>query len=193
MTTISVIEKVELSGISWETYENLSRELDKSRRLRLSYYYGDLEIMTPSPEHEIYKAVVGRFVDTLAEELDVYIYPLESTTFKKFKQISAEPDKCFYLKNRKAVQGKKRLDENDPPPDLVIEIDVTSSSQKRLEIYAEMRFPEIWRYDLRLFKIYHLVGQKYQEFPESLAFPNIPLLEIATFLKQVETTEYLDL
>jgi Uma2 family endonuclease len=74
-------EMIHLSGISWQTYERLLDELS-DRRLRLTYNRGNLEILAPSPEHELGKEVLGRFVETLAEELEVKIYPLGSTTFK---------------------------------------------------------------------------------------------------------------
>jgi Uma2 family endonuclease len=85
--------------------------------------------MAPSPGHEIYKKTMGRFVETLAEELNIRIYPLGSTTFKRPGLSGAEPDECFYIENINIVKGKKRIDfTQDPPPDLVVEIDITSSS-----------------------------------------------------------------
>lgn len=83
-------EMIHLSGISWQTYETLLKELS-DRRLRLTYNRGNLEIMAPSPEHELGKEVLGRFVETLAEELEVQIYPLGSTTFKRPELSGAEP------------------------------------------------------------------------------------------------------
>jgi Uma2 family endonuclease len=83
-------EKITLSGISWQTYETLLKELCVRvawalpiRRLRLTYNRGTLKIMSPSPEREIYKRVLGRFLETIAEELNVNIYPLGSTTFQR--------------------------------------------------------------------------------------------------------------
>ena len=82
-TVNSAVEKVQLSGISWQTYEALLSELSSHRRLRLTYNQGNLEIMVPSPEHERDKEVIGRFVETLAEELAIQIEPLGSTTFQQ--------------------------------------------------------------------------------------------------------------
>ena len=98
---------VQLSGISWQTYETLLAEIG-ARPIRLTYNRGNLKIMVPSPEHEIYKRVMGRFVETLAEELEVRIEPLGSTTFKRPELIGAEPDDCFYI--RMLVQLKARND-----------------------------------------------------------------------------------
>ncbi len=140
-------EIIHLSGISWLTYETLLRELS-DRRFRLTYNRGDLEIMAPSPEHEFGKKVLGRFVETLAEEFQIQIYPLGSTTLKRPELSGVEPDECFYIRHISAVRGKKRIDlTEDPAPDLVIEIDVTSSSQNRLQIYADLGIAEIWIFD----------------------------------------------
>nr|WP_200892538.1 Uma2 family endonuclease [Aliterella atlantica] len=128
-------EIIHLSGISWQTYQALRSELSE-RRLRLTYNRGTLEIMAPSPEHELNKKVMGRFVETLAEELGIQVYPLGSTTFQRPELSGAEPDECFYIRNIALVRGKKRLDFSvDPGPDLVIEIDITSSSPNRLQVY----------------------------------------------------------
>jgi Uma2 family endonuclease len=192
-TLIQPEEIIHLSGISWQTYETLLAELNDSRRLRLTYNRGNLEIMAPSPEHEIYKKTMGRFVETLAEELNIRIYPLGSTTFKRGELSGAEPDECFYIKNINIVKGKKRIDlAQEPPPDLVVEIDITSS-QNRFEVYADIGVPEIWRYDGKSFDINILQNQEYVAVQRSLAFPNLPLAEISNFLQQVEQKDYLEL
>ncbi len=96
-------EIIRLLGISWKTYETLLEE-SIDRRLRLTYNRGHLEIMAPSPEHELNKRVLGRFIETIAEELEVSIYPLGSTTFKQPELSGAEPDECFYIRSIAAVQ-----------------------------------------------------------------------------------------
>jgi Uma2 family endonuclease len=193
-TLLQPIEIIHLSDISWQTYENLLTELSVNRRLRLTYNRGTLEIMVPSPEHERYKEIAGRFVETLAEELELKIECLGSTTFKRLELSGAEPDKCFYIENINFIKGKKRIDlAQDPPPDLVVEIDITSSSKNRFEVYADIGVPEIWRYDGTIFSINILQDNKYIPVDESLAFPNLPLKEISNFLEQVGEKDYLQL
>ena len=186
-------ETIHLSGISWQTYETLLEELS-DRRLRLTYNRGNLEIMAPSPEHELSKEVLGRFVETLAEELAVQIYPLGSTTFKRPELSGAEPDKCFYIYNIDAVRGKKRLDlTQDPAPDLVLEIDVTSSSDNRLQVYADLGVAEVWIYSGESLAIHQLENNTYVCSQKSQFFADLPILEIAQFLQQAETIDYLEL
>ncbi|BAZ84682.1 Uma2 family endonuclease [Dolichospermum compactum] len=169
-------------------------ELSTSRRLRLTYYRGNLEIMARSPEHKRYKKIVGRFVETLAEELELDIDPLGSTTLKRPEISGGEPDECFYIKNVKLIQGKSRIDlQQDLPPDLVVEIDITSSLKDRFAVYAEMGVAEIWRYDGNVFTINILEDGKYLVVDESLAFPNLPLTEISNFLKNAGSKKYLEL
>lgn len=184
---------VQLSGISWQTYETLLAEIG-DRQIRLTYNRGNLEIMVPSPEHERFKEVLGRFVETLAEELDVRIEPLGSTTFKRPELSGKEPDKCFYIQNLSAVKGKKRIDLNqDPPPDLAVEIDITSRSENTLQIYADLGVPEVWIYNGSRLRINRLENGEYVEHESSLAFPSLPILEIVRFLEQAETMDYLEL
>ena len=184
---------VQLSGISWQTYETLLAEIG-DRQIRLTYNRGNLEIMVPSPEHERFKKIMGRFVETLAEELDVKIEPLGSTTFKRPELSGAEPDECFYIQNISAIKGKKRIDLNqDPPPDLVVEIDITSRSENSLQVYADLGVPEVWIYNGSRLRINRLENGEYVEGEISLAFPSLPILEIVRFLEQAETMDYLEL
>ncbi|MFP5271405.1 Uma2 family endonuclease [Coleofasciculus sp.] len=186
-------EIIHLSGISWQTYETLLEELC-DRRLRLTYNRGSLEIMAPSPEHELSKTVMGRFVETLAEETNLPIYPLGSTTLKRPELSGAEPDECFYIHQIGAVRGKKRLDlTKDPAPDLVIEIDVTSSSQNRLQVYADLGVAEVWIYNGVALVIQTLQNSTYITTKTSQFFPNLPIPEIADFLQQAQTKDYLEL
>jgi len=184
---------VQLSGISWQTYEALLAEIG-DRQIRLTYNRGNLEIMVPSPEHERFKTIMGRFVETLAEELEVRIEPLGSTTFKRPELSGAEPDECFYIQNISAVKGKKRIDlTQDPPPDLVVEIDITNRSENSLQVYTDLGVPEVWIYNGSRLRINRLENGEYVEGEISLAFPSLPILEIVSFLEQAETMDYLEL
>jgi Uma2 family endonuclease len=186
-------EMIRLSGISWSTYETLLEEL-RDRRLRLTYNRGNLEIMAPSPEHELNKRVLGRFIETISEELEISIYPLGSTTFKQPKLSGAEPDECFYIQNIAAVQGKKRLDmAKDPAPDLVLEIDLTSSSPNRLQVYADLGVAEVWIYNGESLAIQQLQNGAYIVTQTSQFFANLSIPEIAKWLQQSTTMDYLAL
>jgi len=174
---------VVLKNISWQTYESLVNELAQQRGIRLTYDRGTLEIMTPSDPHEGNKEMIGRFVETLTEELNVEIRSLGSRTCKREDLARGlEPDKCYYIENERLIRDVKQIDLNEyPPPDLVIEIDITSSSINRMELYANLGVPEVWCYDGSRLIFYQLEGQEYLEREVSPHFPFLSTSEIMIF------------
>ncbi len=181
--------RVLLQNISWETYERLLHEMGDQRNIRLNYDRGLLEIMTPLFEHENPKELITALVGVLADELNIEIIRAGSTTLKDPDLArGSEPDSSFYIQNESSIKGKRRLDlKTDPPPDLVIEIDVTSSFIDREGIYAAMGVPEIWRCDRGVVKFLQLRSGNYVEIDHSLAFPVLPVTEIAKLLEQSQT------
>ncbi|MGK7905509.1 MAG: Uma2 family endonuclease [Hormoscilla sp.] len=167
-----------LKNITWPMFENILDELGETRAARLSYSKGMLSIVTPLPEHEDDKGIIGDFVKALLEELDIEFRDLGSTTFKKENMAQAvEADVCFYIENEAQIRGKKRIDLNvDPPPDLAIEIDITSRT--RFDNYEGLRVPEIWRYNGRKLEINVLQGSEYIESEVSPHFPGLPIVEV---------------
>ena len=107
-----------LTNISWKTYESLLNELTQQGRIRLTYARGNLEIMTPLAPHEKYKKILGRFVESVSEELNVEICSLGSLTCRREDlAIGLEPDQCYYIQNEDVVWDKEQIDLNqDPPP-----------------------------------------------------------------------------
>jgi Uma2 family endonuclease len=167
-----------LEDVSWQQLESILAELGESRAARLSYSNGLLEIMVPLPEHEKAKEIIGDMVKILLSERGINYEALGSTTLKNERMIQAvEPDACFYIQNQAAVIGKNRLDMGvDPPPDLAIEIDLTSRTQ--LENYQILRVPELWRYARRGLQINVLQAGRYVESDVSPTFPDIPIIEL---------------
>ena len=167
-----------LKDITWQMFETLLTELGESRASRLSYSKGTLEIMMPLPEHETGKENIGDFVKVLLEELDIEFWPLGSTTFKNENMgQGVEADACFYIQNEAAVRGKNRIDlETDPPPDLAIEIDITSRTH--FNNYEALGVPELWRYNGRKLEISILQDGKYVKGDISLQFPNFPITDV---------------
>jgi Uma2 family endonuclease len=184
-------QRVTLHNVSWETYERLLADLQDSSAPRLTYDRGTLEIMSPSSEHERYNRTAAQIVEELAVEMDLHIDSLGSTTFRR-EDIDRgfEPDSCFYIGNAARVRGKKRIDLSaDPPPDLVIEIDITSPSLDKLPIFAKVGLPEVWRFDGTRLAIYELSGGDYQERDTSIAFPQVSASDVTAFIKESETMD----
>jgi len=153
-------------------------ELGEHRSARITYDNGTLEIMTPLPEREDDKEIISDLVKALLEELDIEFRSLGSTTYKNQAMLKGiEPDQCFYIQNELAIRSKKRLDLTvDPPPDLVIEIDITSRSHPSL--YQALGIPELWRFEQDTLQINLLQAGKYILSSNSLIFPGIPVVEV---------------
>ncbi|MCC5607952.1 Uma2 family endonuclease [Nostoc sp. CHAB 5834] len=179
-------QRTVLHNISWETFEALLRDTGEDRGSRFAYDCGVLEIMTPLFEHENPKSNFGNFIIALAEELGIEVRSAGSTTLKrKISKRGIEPDTCYYIQNELAIRGKQTLDlENDPPPDLAIEIDITSSSVNKLGIYSALGVTELWRYDGQNLKFYQLRDGQYVECKFSIAFPIVSVSEISRFIEQ---------
>ena len=167
-----------VEDVNWQQFESILAELGERRASRLSYSNGRLEIMVPLPEHEKAKEFIGDMVKILLEARQIAFESLGSTTLKNERMSQAvEPDTCFYIQNQAAVIGKNRLDMSvDPPPDLAIEIDLTSRTQ--LDNYQILGVPELWRYARRGLQINVLQAEQYIESDVSPTFPNIPIVEL---------------
>lgn len=141
--------------------------------------------MTRSPQHERLKHLLAYLVLILVEELGWNMAGFGSMTFKRCRRRRGlGPDECFWIQSESLVRGKDRIDlRRDPPPDLVLEIDVTHSSLDRLSIYAALAVPEVWRFDGTRLQVY-LLGPdgRHAESDRSRAFPFLPLTELARFL-----------
>lgn len=172
-----LLQDVMLQDVTWQEFETILDELGDHRGARLAYENGTLEMMMPLPRHQDNKEIVGDLIKALLEERDVEFRSLGSTTFKKAQTQGLEPEQCFYIQNEAAIRGKKRIDLTvDPPPDLAIEIDVTSRTHP--SIYAALRVPELWRFDQGKLQINVLQGAVHREVMESPTFPGLPLQDV---------------
>lgn len=181
--------RVLLENISWQTYESLLKDYEEQPGFRLTYDRGKLEIMTPLAPHEGSKKLIGRFVEAATEELNVEIRSLGSLTCKREDLARGlEPDQCYYIQNERVVRELDQIDlSQEPPPDLAIEIDITSSSINRLDIYAALGVPEVWLYNGSRLTILRLEGGEYKECDRSPTLPQLPSSEVVRFLELSKT------
>ncbi len=164
-----------LPNIRWQTYEALLFDLKDTGRVRVAYDQGTLEIMAPSEEHEGYSISIHNFIVILADELALNLRQLGSTTLKKEDiQRGLEPDQCYYIQNEPRVRNKLKIDLSlNPPPDLIVEVDITSGSLNKFPIYQSLKIPEIWRYRRRGLEIFELQGEEYLQRDFSPTFSPI--------------------
>lgn len=177
-----------LHQTNWQQLEDLLHNLGDKRPTRIAFYQGSLEIRMPSPEHERAKVIISDLLKILLDCLGMEWESLGSTTFKKQESMAGiEPDDCFYIRNYRSVIGIKRIDLSiDPPPDLAIEIDLTSPTQ--ISAYSAIGVGEVWRYDRGKLLIYLLQSEGYQQSDRSLIFPDLPIvLGISEFLTKGAT------
>ena len=177
---VPVGQRLLIQHLNWQQFEQILEELGEARSSRIAYSQGTLEIRMPSPEHEVDKELIGDLVKSLLDELEIDCECFGSTTFKQEAMESGiEPDQCFYICHQAQMRGKRRINlAVDPPPDLAIEVDVTSKTQ--LVAYAALGVPELWLYERGKLNIYILESGQYRATTTSSTFPELPILDWVT-------------
>ena len=181
-------ERVLMHNISWETYERLLSESIGNPGTHFIYDEGTLEIMVVYAGHENPNRTLAEIVVITAETTGRDFWLTGSTTFKRSDLTKGfEPDSSFYFRNEAAVRGKRDLDmHSDPPPELVIEIDITRSSLNRFPIFAAIGVAEVWRYDGERVDFHALEGAGYRRIEESLVLPPMTASQATHCLKVSE-------
>jgi Uma2 family endonuclease len=182
-------QRVILHNVNWLTYEQLLQDLS-GQNSRLCFDEGTLEIMTPLPEHERVKHAVELILEFVADEFEMNLYCRGSTTFKRRDvQSGFEADSCFYIQNESKVLGKQGIDLSiDPPPDLIVEIDISRDSLSKFAIYHSFKVPEVWLYEGQSLQIHLLAEQSYRRASTSNAFRFLSDVEISKLLEKNQNT-----
>lgn len=170
--------------VSWRTYVDLLNARGQGR-VRLIYYRGVLEIMTLSKLHEILSEVLDNFVKVLTREYGLEVQSVGSMTMHiKDRKVGAEADKSYYIRHEEVVRDRDQYDPAvDPPPDLVVEIDLSSSSTRRMLVFAELGIPELWQYDGERLVFKSLAEDgAYHAIELSIAFPGLSSGHLQSFI-----------
>lgn len=191
MNTLVSPEKIQLPAGAvmrlpgtWQDYQTLCQQRGDGSIPRIKYRSGEILLMSPLPKHgrdaHLIAAIISTLLDHTGREYDAFT----PVTMELPEESGIEPDYCFYIDHWEAVSGKDRIDwRNDPPPDLVLEIDVTSYSDAN--DYLPYRVPEVWLFRKQQLLIYQLQGTEYLIEPKSRYFPNINLLDVVSRCRQV--------
>jgi Uma2 family endonuclease len=163
-----------LENVRWETF----LELAEGRRgsvPRMTFDHGVLELMTPRRQHETIGRLIGRIVETYSEVRGIEILSCGSTTFKRADLDRAfEPDESYYVAHADEIRPKDEVDlQIDPPPDLVIEVEITSSAIAKLRLFAALGVPEVWRHDGSRLAMLGLEGAAYRPLDSSRGLPGL--------------------
>jgi Uma2 family endonuclease len=170
--------------VSWETYETLVADSGENRRALLSYDGETLELMAPNADHEAHKTLVEALLAILVLEWDFNLYGTGSTTFQT-KPVGAEPDTSYYVANAANVAFLEKIDlATSPPPDLVIEIDMSRSRMDKSKLYATIGVPEFWRIDEGGLRAFTVIDGAYAATGVSIVIPGLPISELGRFLER---------
>ena len=179
---------VVLHPVSWSTFNCLLQELGDSRGQRLTYCDEWLEIMSPLGIHEHSNRFIEGLIFVMADELNLPLKRFGSLTLKLDNyQQGVEPDSCYYLHHESEVRRKQNIDLTvDPPPDLVLEIDISRPSIEKLPIYANLQVPEVWRYRNDALWVFVLEAEtgEYRQVEASPTFPFLPLDQVPLFIQR---------
>lgn len=183
-------QRVVFQGLSWEAYQAILEALPQTQNARLTYDNGTLEITVPLEEHEFYRSLIEYFIRGLVELMDLPIKAMGSTRLN-FPTLgkSAEPDNAYYIQNQPVVKGRNVDFSQDPPPDLVVEIDITHTDIAKNQFYAALGVPEFWRFNGKVWRIYQLQSGVYVEVEKSPIFPMIPKERLYIFLAEAKENE----
>jgi len=180
--------RVILDPVSWETFNQLLQDLGDKRSQRLAYSQGTIEIMTPLGEHEHNNRFIERLIYVIIDELELDVKSFGSLTLKAENQKKGvEPDSCFYIQNEFRVRNKQNIDVNiDPVPDLVLEIDITSSFLDKFVIYGALGVPEIWRYNGKVLRVslWNAENKVYEASDYSRVFSWLKVDDLSDFIQQ---------
>lgn len=183
-------QRVVFDGIPWEGYLTIHKALGDSHSSRLIYDRGILEISMPFEDHEFTVRLIDLLVRMMATVYIGHIKTMGSTRLD-YPQLErgAEPDNAYYLANQPLVKGRNVDLKTDPPPDLVVEVDISPSKVDKLSLYGAMGIPEFWRFDGQELYFFMLQDSGYQEVELSPTFPGLPKSRLYQFLAEAREDE----
>jgi Uma2 family endonuclease len=166
-------QRLVLHGVTFDQYSTVRDALDGFGSLQMTYLEGTLEIMSPSSEHEIVSRMLGRLLETWALETDTRLNGYGSTTFRRrAKALAVEPDGCYCLGR---TLGKR--------PDLAIEVTLSRSVVRKLDVYAALGVPEVWVWRRDRVTIHVLADGRYHTAERSRLLPTLDLDLLVRFVR----------
>jgi Uma2 family endonuclease len=174
-----------LEDVDWSQYESMLAAIGDGA-LRVTYDNGRMEVMSPLPEHEREKMLLGSMVGIIAMERDIPMCAFGSMTIRR-KDLAKglEPDNCYYIQSEPLVRFEKKFDfKKDPAPDLAIEVDVTHRSLPKKPIYAAFGVRELWMYGITGLSFHLLDRGEYRKAKRSAAFPWLSPADLQKFPDQ---------
>jgi Uma2 family endonuclease len=182
-------QRFRMSAVSWEGYLHLGQAF-AGRHVRMTYDRGELELMTVSLGHDRDKSFLARLVEVVTEEMGIDILSGGSTTLNREDlERGLEGDECWWIQHEAQVRQLREIDlHKDPPPDLVLEVEISRSLLNRIAICAALRVPEVWRWDGKALTVCLLGADgNYAVSPASLSFPFLPVSDLGRFVHMLQS------
>lgn len=177
-------KRVTLSHLNWAAYRQIAAALGENRAAHLIYDRGQLEITMPPEDHETASEWIALFIRLWVTLSGLNLKTLGSTTLDRPDlDRGAEPDKAFYIQNQPRVVGKRVDLAIDPPPDLVLEVDITHTDIDKNRLYASLGISELWRYNGQTLRLFRLQAGDFIEVDTSPTFPLLQKEDLYRFLQ----------
>jgi Uma2 family endonuclease len=159
-------QRVRLHDVPWADYERLVEMRGESSGTRLTYLDGELELMTPSIDHESLKTMLARLLEAWSEHEGVELEGAGSWTIKEeAKKGGVEPDECYLIGAHKRRTAKV--------PDFACEVVWTSGGIAKLEVYRVLGVPEVWFYERGKLSFHVLDRSRYLRATRSRLLPRL--------------------
>lgn len=177
-------KRMTFRDLDWDGFKQIQQLLTERTRTRFTYDAGVLEITMPLESHERLARLIERFILILVVEMGRKMKTMGSTTLDREDLLkSAEPDNGYYIQNYDLVADHE-IDLNvDPPPDLVVEVDITHTDINKNNLYASMGVPEFWRFNGQTWQILSLENDNYIAQDCSPTFPVTEKQDLYRFLE----------
>jgi len=147
--------------------------------IRMTYLNGELELMSPSVNHEGIKKIIARLLEMYALETGIPLNGFGSWTLKNPRRARAlEPDECYSVGTGLPVR-----------PDLAIEVIWTSGGIDKLEVYRGLGVGEVWMWRDGAIEVYVLAGEQYERRRGSAVFPDLDLGKLAGHIDPENQTD----
>lgn len=177
-------------SLDWSAFQQIRQLLAERTQARFTYDNGILEITIPLEGHERFARLIELFIRILVVELGLKMKSMGSTTLARADLLkSAEPDNGYYIQNYNLVADHEVDLAIDPPPDLVVEVDITHTNIQKNDLYASLDVPEFWRFNGREWRIFRLVNGQYEDCDRSPTFPLVSKADLYGFLQTAITDE----
>ncbi len=182
--------RVTIHHLNWQAYQQILTALPETRATRLTYDHGTLEISMPLEDHEFAVRLIELFIRILVVEMGLKLKTMGSTTLdREDLQRGSEPDNAYYIQNQPKVAGRNVDITQDPPPDLIVEVDITHTDINKNALYASMGVPEFWRFNGQTWRIFKLMEKRYEEVDHSPTFSWVEKVQLYNFLEQAQLDE----